>query len=131
MAKRKSPTNRKGQRRTNRKNDNWVQRITRGLDDNAQLVRRAAVLMIMVLVMNPLLLITIRSLIVPKMPNSFCDEFVLDIDGGEQCTADRLNTQVFMQELRISGRKCTGELNRNFYSAPLISVWASNTYDLR
>lgn len=118
-------------KRHRRKPENWAQHMSKALDSNAQIVRRGAVLMILVLIMNPLMLITMRNLVLPKTPDTFCEEFVLDVDGGAQCTADRQNTMVFLPEIVVSGRKCKGELNQNFFNAPLISVWATSEYDLR
>jgi hypothetical protein len=131
MTKRRASDSGKGRRRSTRKSENWAQSMSEALDNNAQIVRRAAVLMILVLIMNPLVLITMRTLVLPKTPDTFCEEFVLDVDGGAQCTADRQNTMVFLPEIVVSGRKCKGELNRNFFNAPLISVWATSQYDLR
>ena len=130
LGKRRPPSAAKSKREKAAKQSTWLTRITAAIDANASFVRRFAVVMIIILVLNPLALILIRSAIAPTDPDTFCEEFVLDVNGELECTTDKANSMVFLPEIMVSGRKCKGALNRHFYNAPIITIWTSNSHDL-
>src|SRR5690554_3145729 len=96
--------------------ETWLDQITKAINKNASLVRRLAVLMIVILMLNPLLLLSLREIYQPQLPNTFCDDFVVDVDGGDQCMADATNTGLFLKEVMVSGRNCQGMLNKFVYN---------------
>jgi hypothetical protein len=112
------------------KDDTWIYRAVNAIDSNASKLRFAGIIVILLLSVNPLVLITLRSYTSTSLPSTFCSDFVLDVDGTAACDVDTDNTGVYLQELIVSGSGCKGELSSSLWTPPVISVWAANTYDI-
>lgn len=110
--------------------ETWLEKSVDAIDKNASFMRKVAIAVIAILTLNPLLLVFARGAYKPKLPDTFCDDFVLDVNSTAECTTDIENQALFLEEIMVSGRNCKGSLNKHFYQAPIISVWASNAYDL-
>lgn len=110
--------------------ETWLEKATDAIDKNASVMRKTAIAVILLLSLNPLLLVIARSAYKPSLPDTFCDDFVLDVNSTAECSTDEDNKALFLENLMVSGRNCKGSLNKHFYQAPIISVWASNAYDL-
>jgi hypothetical protein len=100
------------------------------IDNNAFLMRILACLAIVILSLNPLILVALKTIIGDNLPSTFCDDLVLDIDGTADCKTDTDNTGLYLKKIMVSGRGCSGKLSSKLYTAPVISVWASNANDL-
>jgi hypothetical protein len=108
----------------------WLQRVVDEIDRNAKLTRYLVCCFIMLVVLNPLLLATLRGLYSKKYPSTFCSSFDVWVDGNAECESDPSNSGLYTPNVTVSGGNCSGSLDANFYKAPLISVWVSHNYDL-
>src|SRR5690554_869587 len=90
--------------------ETWLEKATDAIDKNASMMRKVAIAVIVLLTLNPLLLVIAKSAYKPQLPDTFCDDFVLDVNRTAECTTDEENKALFLESVMVSGRNCKGSL---------------------
>lgn len=110
--------------------DSWLTRSEKAIDASGRYARVLCLLLLCASIFSPVLMIGMKAATVNAVPENFCDEFVLDVNGTRECDVDKENTGLYLRSLSVSGKGCAGALSRYQNDAPVISVWASSAVSL-
>jgi hypothetical protein len=110
--------------------DSWLTRSEKAIDASGRYARLLCLLLLCASIFSPVLMIGMKAATVNAVPENFCDEFVLDVNGTRECDVDKENTGLYLRSMSVSGRGCAGALSRYQNDAPVISVWASSAVSL-
>jgi hypothetical protein len=113
-----------------RESRHWLNRALWAVDRNASIVRQLTYAFLLLCSLNPIILLTIRSLYYVQYPETFCDSIGVFVEGNATCETNADNALLFLPEITVSGHLCKGRLTSSYYLPPLLSVWASESPDV-
>lgn len=110
--------------------DSWLTRSEKAIDASGRYARMLCLLLLCASIFSPVCMIGMKAATVHAVPENFCDDFVLGVNGSRECDVDKENTGLYLRSLSVSGKGCAGALSRYQNNPPVISVWASSAVDL-